>query len=357
MGQANLPEWHGDNCFVCPLVFFQAVAYKKGCNHKCMGTFVWGGWQKRKTTLTNLEDLTKTTLKRLCSFLVLEPLFCWLPHNALCVPFLVGSAGRKGTEESAAKEETLGSDPSSSSPPPLPSLPSSSQLPMSRAPMDLLNTATTTSSSETHPFTPTGIGQDIYSPVFPLVGGKMALNSLIQRQLLQTFYSKALQESSGIHSGALLFTPFTPTLSSIPTSTPGSGSAAIPLAASSPQPPPASPDMAPVNGSSTVGSAPSPSPSHSDATTGSLLDGEDMDTAEIARQVKEQLIKHNIGQRVFGHYVLGLSQGSVSEILARPKPWNKLTIRGKEPFHKMRQFLADEQNILALRSIQGRQRG
>ncbi|XP_054651234.1 cut-like homeobox 1b isoform X2 [Dunckerocampus dactyliophorus] len=267
---------------------------------------------------------------------------------------LSGPAGRKGTEESTPKEET--SDPSSSPPPPPPSLPSSSQPPLSRTHTDALNTATTTSSGETHPFTPTGIGQDFYSPVFPLVGGKMALNSLIQRQLLQTFYSKALQESSGIPSGALLFTPFTPTLSSIPTSTPGSGSAAIPLAASSPQPPPASPDMAPVNGSSTAGSAPSPSPSHSDATTGSVLDGEDMDTAEIARQVKEQLIKHNIGQRVFGHYVLGLSQGSVSEILARPKPWNKLTIRGKEPFHKMRQFLADEQNILALRSIQGRQR-
>ncbi|XP_044211240.1 cut-like homeobox 1b isoform X4 [Thunnus albacares] len=272
---------------------------------------------------------------------------------------LSGPAGQKGTEESTPKEETMPSDPSSSPPPPPPSLPSSSQLPLSRTYTDPLNTATTTtttSSSETHPFTPTGIGQDFYSPVFPLVGGKMALNSLIQRQLLQTFYSKALQESSGIPSGALLFTPFTPTLSSIPTSTPGSGSAAIPLAASSPQPPPASPDMAPVNGSSTAGSAPSPSPSHSDATTGSVLDGEDMDTAEIARQVKEQLIKHNIGQRVFGHYVLGLSQGSVSEILARPKPWNKLTIRGKEPFHKMRQFLADEQNILALRSIQGRQR-
>ncbi|XP_062275619.1 cut-like homeobox 1b isoform X1 [Scomber scombrus] len=272
---------------------------------------------------------------------------------------LSGPAGQKGTEESTPKEETMPSDPSSSPPPPPPSLPSSSQLPLSRTYTDPLNTATTTttSSSETHPFTPTGIGQDFYSPVFPMVGGKMALNSLIQRQLLQTFYSKALQESSGIPSGALLFTPFTPTLSSIPTSTPGSGSAAIPLAASSPQPPPASPDMAPVNGSSTAGSAPSPSPSHSDATTGSVLDGEDMDTAEIARQVKEQLIKHNIGQRVFGHYVLGLSQGSVSEILARPKPWNKLTIRGKEPFHKMRQFLADEQNILALRSIQGRQRG
>uniref|UniRef100_A0A8C0P8G9 CUT domain-containing protein n=1 Tax=Canis lupus familiaris TaxID=9615 RepID=A0A8C0P8G9_CANLF len=82
-----------------------------------------------------------------------------------------------------------------------------------------------------------------------------------------------------------------------------------------------------------------------------------LDTAEIAFQVKEQLLKHNIGQRVFGHYVLGLSQGSVSEILARPKPWRKLTVKGKEPFIKMKQFLSDEQNVLALRTIQVRQRG
>ncbi|KFO23567.1 Homeobox protein cut-like 2, partial [Fukomys damarensis] len=79
---------------------------------------------------------------------------------------------------------------------------------------------------------------------------------------------------------------------------------------------------------------------------------EQLDTAEIAFQVKEQLLKHNIGQRVFGHYVLGLSQGSVSEILARPKPWRKLTVKGKEPFIKMKQFLSDEQNVLALRTIQ-----
>ena len=63
-----------------------------------------------------------------------------------------------------------------------------------------------------------------------------------------------------------------------------------------------------------------PSPSQSES-AGSVSEGEEIDTAEIARQVKEQLIKHNIGQRIFGHYVLGLSQGSVSEILARPKPW------------------------------------
>ncbi|XP_062446134.1 homeobox protein cut-like 2 [Rhea pennata] len=90
---------------------------------------------------------------------------------------------------------------------------------------------------------------------------------------------------------------------------------------------------------------------------GGAGDEEQLDTAEIAFQVKEQLLKHNIGQRVFGHYVLGLSQGSVSEILARPKPWRKLTVKGKEPFIKMKQFLADEQNVLALRTIQVRQRG
>ncbi|XP_008118082.2 homeobox protein cut-like 2 isoform X2 [Anolis carolinensis] len=98
----------------------------------------------------------------------------------------------------------------------------------------------------------------------------------------------------------------------------------------------------------------------SDQSEGSNLgspDDEHLDTAEIAFQVKEQLLKHNIGQRVFGHYVLGLSQGSVSEILARPKPWRKLTVKGKEPFIKMKQFLSDEQNVLALRTIQVRQRG
>lgn len=150
----------------------------------------------------------------------------------------------------------------------------------------------------------------------------MALGSLLQRQLMHTFYSKALQDFGHAH-----YTP-------------------LALAPAPPRQPCASPD--------TNGTAPSPSRSEG---AGSASEGEDMDTAEIARQVKEQLIKHNIGQRVFGHYVLGLSQGSVSEILARPKPWSKLTIRGKEPFHKMKQFLSDEQNILALRSIQGRQRG
>lgn len=112
-----------------------------------------------------------------------------------------------------------------------------------------------------------------------------------------------------------------------------------------------------VPSTTTATSAASPPSEPSEGSTGSSVEEEQLDTAEIAFQVKEQLLKHNIGQRVFGHYVLGLSQGSVSEILARPKPWRKLTVKGKEPFIKMKQFLSDEQNVLALRTIQVRQRG
>ncbi|XP_040433060.1 homeobox protein cut-like 2 isoform X1 [Cygnus olor] len=122
-----------------------------------------------------------------------------------------------------------------------------------------------------------------------------------------------------------------------PTTFFGAKSSAVPPV---PVPPAASPPVEPSEGGG-----------------GSSADEEQLDTADIAFQVKEQLLKHNIGQRVFGHYVLGLSQGSVSEILARPKPWRKLTVKGKEPFIKMKQFLSDEQNVLALRTIQVRQRG
>ncbi|XP_048413491.1 homeobox protein cut-like 1 isoform X4 [Stegostoma tigrinum] len=226
---------------------------------------------------------------------------------------LSGSAGRNGKD----RPESLRPSTSPSSPP-----------------SKLLRNANEQASSAngTHQFSPTVLGQDFFnssltSSPFPLASaGKFALNSLLQRQLMQSFYTKAMQDAG---STTMLFPTGPYSTNSI----------------SSPSPIQQSSDL---NGMI-------PSPSHSES-AGSISEGEELDTAEIARQVKEQLIKHNIGQRIFGHYVLGLSQGSVSEILARPKPWNKLTVRGKEPFHKMKQFLSDEQNILALRSIQGRQR-
>ncbi|KAK6322456.1 hypothetical protein J4Q44_G00072480 [Coregonus suidteri] len=264
----------------------------------------------------------------------------------------LSSVRERKVKESSEGQQCLSTTPMGTnlkgSPPP-----PSSQLLLRTGSGGSSDTTPVTAANGTHHFSPTGGGlggQDFFSPsslasvgtVFPL-GGKVALNSLLQRQLMQTFYSKALQDSMSASGQALLFSP-----ANYPTHNSLSASPLPPhqsLQSQSQHPSAGSPD---INGLA-------PSPSQSEG-AGSVSEGEDMDTSEIARQVKEQLIKHNIGQRIFGHYVLGLSQGSVSEILARPKPWSKLTIRGKEPFHKMRQFLSDEQNILALRSIQGRQR-
>ena len=46
--------------------------------------------------------------------------------------------------------------------------------------------------------------------------------------------------------------------------------------------------------------------------------------------------------------MLGLSQGSVSDLLARPKPWHLLTQKGREPFIRMQLFLEDEASVSRL---------
>lgn len=58
-------------------------------------------------------------------------------------------------------------------------------------------------------------------------------------------------------------------------------------------------------------------------------------------QVKELLSQYSISQRLFGENVLGLSQGSVSDLLARPKAWSMLTQKGREPFIRMKIFSED----------------
>ena len=62
-------------------------------------------------------------------------------------------------------------------------------------------------------------------------------------------------------------------------------------------------------------------------------------------QVKESLSQYSISQRLFGENVLGLSQGSVSDLLARPKPWHMLTQKGREPFIRMKMFLEDDNAV------------
>lgn len=75
-------------------------------------------------------------------------------------------------------------------------------------------------------------------------------------------------------------------------------------------------------------------------------------TEELVKKVKDLLSKYSISQRLFGECILGLSQGSVSDLLARPKPWNMLTQKGREPFIRMQIFIEDPDAIKRLMSNQ-----
>lgn len=76
-----------------------------------------------------------------------------------------------------------------------------------------------------------------------------------------------------------------------------------------------------------------------------------LDTLHISRRVRELLSVHNIGQRLFAKYVLGLSQGTVSELLSKPKPWDKLTEKGRDSYRKMHAWACDENAVMLLKSL------
>lgn len=78
---------------------------------------------------------------------------------------------------------------------------------------------------------------------------------------------------------------------------------------------------------------------------------QNLDTLHISRRVRELLSVHNIGQRLFAKYVLGLSQGTVSELLSKPKPWEKLTEKGRDSYRKMHAWACDENAVLMLKSL------
>merc|ERR1719402_308100 len=82
----------------------------------------------------------------------------------------------------------------------------------------------------------------------------------------------------------------------------------------------------------------------------------ELDTAVITTKVKEILLAHNVGQKLFGEYVLGLSQGSVSELLSKPKTWHMLSIKGREPFIRMQLWLNDPANMDKLLSVKNEKR-
>lgn len=78
---------------------------------------------------------------------------------------------------------------------------------------------------------------------------------------------------------------------------------------------------------------------------------QNLDTLHISRRVRELLSIHNIGQRLFAKYILGLSQGTVSELLSKPKPWDKLTEKGRDSYRKMHAWACDENAVMMLKSL------
>ena len=102
---------------------------------------------------------------------------------------------------------------------------------------------------------------------------------------------------------------------------------------------------------------PQPPPLMSAMEIASMSAGAEVDTLAVTSKVKEILQFHNLGQKLFGEAVLGLSQGSVSELLSKPKSWHMLSLKGREPFLKMYLWLHDVHNIDRLRLWNSERKG
>ncbi|CAF3670769.1 unnamed protein product [Rotaria sp. Silwood1] len=118
-----------------------------------------------------------------------------------------------------------------------------------------------------------------------------------------------------------------------------------------PCPPPTSSSSSP-SPSNTATTSTDIKPSISIPTNNNSL--EPLETTYVANIVRKLLAQHNIGQRIFARYILSLSQGTVSELLSKPKAWSKLTEKGKESYRKMWSWANSEESILALKSLSPR---
>lgn len=63
-----------------------------------------------------------------------------------------------------------------------------------------------------------------------------------------------------------------------------------------------------------------------------------IDTKELCRRVAYELKQHSIPQAIFAERILCRSQGTLSDLLRNPKPWNRLK-SGRETFRRMYNWL------------------
>lgn len=102
-----------------------------------------------------------------------------------------------------------------------------------------------------------------------------------------------------------------------------------------------------------IGNEQSPSP-HSSNSLQMHNGGEPLNTSDIAQRVRDLLSSNNIGQHIFAKVVLNLSQGTVSELLSKPKHWDKLTEKGRDSYRKMHQWSLNDEMIAQLKSFSPR---
>uniref|UniRef100_A0A5S6Q7F8 One cut domain family member n=1 Tax=Trichuris muris TaxID=70415 RepID=A0A5S6Q7F8_TRIMR len=92
-------------------------------------------------------------------------------------------------------------------------------------------------------------------------------------------------------------------------------------------------------GSSTGHPAPSRKRKHSQtATIAETDDNSYIDTKELCERISYELRSHTISQATFAARVLNRSQGTLSDLLRNPKPWNVLK-SGRETFRRMYNWL------------------
>ena len=80
-------------------------------------------------------------------------------------------------------------------------------------------------------------------------------------------------------------------------------------------------------------------------------------TAEVAKQAKRLMTAYNIGQRLFAKHVMNRvvkSQGSLSELLSKPREWHKHTDKGREAFRRLFGWICDDKAIELLCSLSPR---
>jgi hypothetical protein len=82
-----------------------------------------------------------------------------------------------------------------------------------------------------------------------------------------------------------------------------------------------------------------------------LDDNSYLDTKDLCRQIANELKQHAIPQAVFAEKILCRSQGTLSDLLRNPKPWEKLK-SGRETFRRMHNWVLMPLNIrLAILNI------